>query len=113
MPQEITGRRVMIWFKRTLALVGEKVHIHLYSKMADYIVIVSDIKQQVSILLFFFFHLLFSTHVICYQLNCVPLKSYILKSQYPLSWNVAILGDRAFKEKIRLSEAFRMGPNPI
>lgn len=77
MPQEITGRRVMIWFKRTLALVGEKVHIHLYSKMADYIVIVSDIKQQVSILLFFFFPftLFNSCHMLPAEL-CPPQKLY-------------------------------------
>lgn len=46
-PQGTAEKTVMIWFKRTLHFGGvKKVCIYLYSKSAEYIVIVPDIIRQ-------------------------------------------------------------------
>lgn len=45
------------------------------------------------------------------ELNCIP-PEYYVEALLPVSQNVTVFRDRAFKEVISYNNAVRVGPNP-
>lgn len=51
-------------------------------------------------------------HDHCYELNCLPQDVYV-EALTPNTQNMTVLGNRVFKEIIRLSGVIRVGLNPM